>query len=51
VELDKITLLVLFFQDIDVTSEGQKMGAIAPAPENARKKICGAWSIVCVKVF
>jgi hypothetical protein len=32
-----------------LTSEGQEMGAIAPAPENGRKKIWGAWSIVPVK--
>jgi hypothetical protein len=30
-------------------SEGQEMGAIAPAPENVRKKIWGAWSITPVK--
>jgi hypothetical protein len=30
-------------------SEGQETGAIAPAPENARKKIGGAWSIAPVK--
>jgi hypothetical protein len=30
-------------------SEGQETGAIVPAPENARKKIWGAWSIAPVK--
>jgi hypothetical protein len=30
-------------------SESQETGAIAPAPENARKKIWAAWSIAPVK--
>jgi hypothetical protein len=30
-------------------SEGQETGAIAPAPENARKNIWGAWSFMPVK--
>jgi hypothetical protein len=32
-----------------MNSEGQETGPIAPAPENARKKIWGAWSIAPVK--
>jgi hypothetical protein len=40
----KCVLRIFFYSD----SEGQETGAIAPAPENARKNI---WSIVPVKIF
>jgi hypothetical protein len=33
------------------SSEGQETGAIAPTPENARKKCLGAWSISPVIIF
>jgi hypothetical protein len=36
-----------FFHSI--SSEGQETGAIAPAPDNACKKIWEAWSIAPVK--
>jgi hypothetical protein len=40
---DRTTLLHLH------SVEGQEMGAISPAPQNACKKIWGAWSITPIK--